>query len=391
MIRLELDRKKRTLSVKEPSDVSSLQNCFYGRMKKGVIYLSPEEAMYVMDIRNGRCFDDAGNEFSFNDVASLFLKNKKLLARYLTYKDYRDKGLVLRNANEVEGNYGRTVLHRYTRSSFKIDSFAFEGLFFPEDLMTLLDDQTVGKELYERHWIGQFGTYKAAHRGNVSKLDIYETIFLIKHGGLHLRNSKLPGVEKAAAKRISFFEDMYLVYEDWRSRGYVIKTGFKFGTHFRIYFPGASPVRSEDEWMHSKHVVHVFPRRHKLLISEWARAIRVAHSVKKTFILAIPGRKTPIKVNPKKPRLDFLLYHRKGVGIETPKTGTPKYLMYSLTEDEYIGGEELAKALAECKHFGLEMLMAISDRESSVTYYLIKEIELPGSEYEYYEIEWVQP
>ena len=114
-------------------------------------------------------------------------------------------------------------------------------------------------------------------------------------------------------------------------------------------------------------------------------------TVKKTFILAIPGKKTKVKVNPKKPRLDFLLYHRKKDGIETPKTGAPRYLMYSLTEDEYIGGEELAKALEECKHFGLEMMMAISDRESAVTYYLIKEISLPGSGYDYYEIEWTQP
>ena len=391
MIKLELDRKKRLLFVKEPSDVSSLQNGFYGQMKKGIIYLSPEEALYVMDIRNGRCYDDVGNEYSFNDVSSLFLKDKKLLARYLTYKDYRDKGLVLRGVHEADGNYGRTVLSRYTSSSFSLDSFTFEGLFFSQDILTLVDDERVGKELYERYWIGQFGTYKAAHRGRISKLDIYETVFLLKHGGLRLKNATLGQVEKAARKRIKFFDDMYLVYEDWRKRGYVVKTGFKFGTHFRIYFPGASPIRSEEEWMHSKHVIHIFPRRNKLLISEWARAIRVAHSVKKTFILAIPGRKAPIEVNTKKPRLDFLLYHRKKGGIETPKDGTPRYLMYSLTEDEYIGGEELAKALAECKHFGLEMMMAISDRESSVTYYIIKELELPGSEYEYFEIEWIQP
>jgi tRNA-intron lyase len=391
MIKLELDRKKRSLSVKEPSDVSSLQNGFYGQMKKGIIYLTPEEALYIMDIRNGRCFDEVGNEYSFNSVASLFLKMKKLLARYLTYKDYRDKGLILRDASEAEGGYGRTVLKRYVGGEFKFDSFAFEGLFFPQDLLTLVDDEKVGKELYERYWIGQFGTYKAAHRGRISKLDVYETIFLLKHGGLHLSNAKLHDVERTARKRIKFFDDMYLVYEDWRRRGYVVKTGFKFGTHFRIYFPGASPIRAEDEWMHSKHVIHAFPRKHKLLISEWARAIRVAHSVKKTFILAIPGKKAAIKVNPKKPRLDFLLYHRRKDGIETPKDGTPRYLMYSLTEDEYIGGEGLAEALAEARHYGLEMMMAISDRESSVTYYIIKEIELPGSEYEYYEIEWLQP
>ena len=184
---------------------------------------------------------------------------------------------------------------------------------------------------------------------------------------------------------------MYSVYEDWRLRGYIVKTGFKFGTHFRIYFPGASPIRDEKEWIHSKHVIHVFSRRSKLIISEWSRAIRVAHSVKKTFILAIPGIKAKIKVNPKKPRLDFLAYHRLKGNIEKPGEGKPRYLMYSLTEDEYIGGTELADALAECDHYGLEMIMAISDRESSVTYYAIKRIDLPGSDYEYFEIEWVQP
>jgi tRNA-intron lyase len=391
MIKLELDRKKHSLCVKEAPDVSSLANGFYGQMKRGVINLSIEEALYIMDIRNGRCYDAAGNEFSFNEVASLFLRNKKLLARYLTYKDYRDKGLILRGMDEADGNYGRSLSVKYAGGDFTLASFSFQGLFFPNDLITLVDDEKVGKELYERYWIGQFGTYKAAHRGRISKLDIYETIFLLKHGDLRLKNALLADIGKAASKRIKFFSDMYLVYEDWRKRGYVVKTGFKFGTHFRIYFPGASPVRSEDEWMHSKHVIHVFPRKHKLIISEWARAIRVAHSVKKTFILAIPGKKTPIEVNPKKPRLDFLLYHRKKGGIETPKDGTPRYLMYSLTEDEYIGGEGLAEALAECNKFGLEMMMAISDRESSVTYYVIKTIDLPGSEYEYYEIEWIQP
>ncbi len=390
MIKLELNKKKE-IWVREPADVTSLQNGFYGTMKKGEILLKPEEVLYVMDIRNGKCYDKAGNTYGFNEVASIYLKNKKLLARYLTYKDWRDKGLVARYADEAEGAYGRTSLKKYREGKLRLDKFAVEGLFFENDLITVLDDESAGKQLYENYWLGQFGTYKAAHRGRISKLDIFETIFLIKQGRLKLKNSTLKKVEKVAKKRMRYFEDMYAVYEDWRLSGYVVKTGFKFGTHFRIYFPGASPVKTGGEWVHSRHVIHNFPRRNKLLISEWARAIRVAHSVKKTFILAIPGKKTRVKVNPKKPRLDFLLYHRKKDGIETPKTGAPRYLMYSLTEDEYIGGEELAKALEECKHFGLEMMMAISDRESSVTYYLIKEISLPGSGYDYYEIEWTQP
>ncbi|MEM4633704.1 MAG: hypothetical protein QW275_00960, partial [Candidatus Anstonellaceae archaeon] len=89
--------------------------------------------------------------------------------------------------------------------------------------------------------------------------------------------------------------------------------------------------------------------------------------------------------------LDFLLYHRAGGGIENPKTGKPKYLMLSLSEEEYIGGEELADAIEQCKRIGLELLLAICDRETSVTYYAVKRIEVPGSKYEYYEIEWEQP
>jgi len=391
LIRLELDRKTGNICVKEPENVSSLQNGHYGTMKKGIIYLNPEEVLYIMDIRNGKAYDENGNTHTFNDIASLFLKKKKILARYLTYKDWRDKGLVLRSMDEAEGAYGRMTPKKYTKSQFKLDSYAMDGLFFPDDLQTILDDEVVAKDLYEKYWIGQFGTYKAAHRGKIGKLDIYETLFLMKHGGLRLKNADEKAVWIAAEDRIKYFEDMYAVYDDWRLRGYVIKTGFKFGTHFRIYFPGASPIREGDEWMHSRHVIHVFSRKSKMLISEWARAIRVAHSVKKTFILAIPGKKLEIKVSKKKPRVDFLLYHRKRDGIETPKDGKPKYLMLSLTEDEYIGGEELAEALFECKYYGLELIMAIADRESSVTYYAIKRIDLPGSEYEYFEIEWVQP
>ena len=397
MIRLELNRKKRQLFVKEPSDVSSLQNGFYGIMKKGIIHLSPVEALYIMDIRNGHCYDDAGNEFHFNEVASLFLKNKKLLARYLTYKDWRDKGLVLRDPSEASGNYGRTIMKKYASSEFSIDAFSFEGLFFPNDLITLLDDERAGKELYERYWLGQFGTYKAAHRGRIAKLDVYETIFLLKHGNLRLKDATIDDVRKVARKRIKFFDDMYLVYEDWRGRGYVIKTGFKFGTHFRIYFPGAAPASEvkgvaaapgEGTYMHSKHVIHVFPRKKKMIIAEWARAIRVAHSVRKTFILAIPGKKARAKVGE---RLSFLLYHRKKGGIEVPEQDEPSFAMFSLSEDEVIGGIDLAEAIEEAKRLGLDLMLAIADRESSVTYYHVKRIELPGSQYEYYEIEWAQP
>ncbi len=175
--------------------------------------------------------------------------------------------------------------------------------------------------------------------------------------------------------------------------------------------------------MHSRHVVHVFPRSAKMLISEWARAIRVAHGVKKTFILAIPGLKSAkheigakheeahVATNSRQAivltkthatgssdlhangsgKLDFLLYHRKGADIENPRHDSPTFVMLALSEEEEIGGEELAESIAAAKHHGLDLIVGICDRETAITFYRVKRIELPGSTYEYYEIEWVQP
>lgn len=392
-VKIEFSVKKKQLSVHEPESVSSLLNGHYGHMIKGAIHLFAEEALYLIDIRNARCHDSSLNEYRFNQVAALFAQ-KKQMARYFTYKDWRDRGLIIRQVSEICEKYGRNSLKKYPYGALSLDHFSISARFYEDDLWSIIDDETVGKELYERHWFGQFGSYKAEQRGKLSKLDSFETLFLMRHAGLRLENASERKVILAAKRAHKDFLHLYEVYEDWRLRGFVLKTGFKFGTHFRLYFPGASPVRANNEWIHSKHVVHCFPRSSKLLISEWARAIRVAHSVKKTFVLAIPGapkKKTEKTKKGLATTLDFLLYHRLHGGIENPKTGKPKYLMFSLSEEEYIGGEALAEAIEQCKRIGLELLLAICDRETSVTYYLVKRIEVPGSSHEYYEIEWVQP
>jgi tRNA-intron lyase len=412
-IKIEFSPKKKSAVVSEPESVSSLVNGHYGIMKKGRILLFPEEALYLMDIRNGRAFDESLNEYRFNSVAEAF-SGKRQMARYFTYKDWRDRGLIARPTGEICERYGRNNAKRYPAGKLSLDKFSIAGRFFPDDLWAIIDDEEVGRRIYESHWFGQFGSYKAEQRGRLSKLDAYETLFLMRHAGLRLQNAGEAAVVAAARRQHKDFLHLYDVYEDWRMQGFVLKTGFKFGTHFRLYFPGASPANEGKEWVHSKHVVHCFPRASKLLISEWARAIRVAHSVKKTFVLAIPGEaKQKKKKEPPKTKkseamhlpgetgkkseaslstsLDFLLYHRVHGGIENPKTGKPKYLMFSLSEEEYIGGEELADAIEQCKRIGLELLLAICDRETSVTYYLVKRIEVPGSTREYYEIEWAQP
>ena len=85
-------------------------------------------------------------------------------------------------------------------------------------------------------------------------------------------------------------------------------------------------------------------KRCKAAYSEWARVIRVAHSVRKTFILAIPG-----KSRKKALAIDFMLYHRRNNEIETPDKTKPRFGMLSLSEEEYIGGAELSAIIKEAK------------------------------------------
>ncbi len=380
--------KDGTITVTDASSVGALLKGFFGTQygeNKSKLQLMPEEALYLLDVRNAQCTEN-NVPITFNELANHYKEQEKFLARYFCYRDWRDRGIIARDIGEAENtNYGRSPVIKYPSQDFDPPKVKSKALYFPDDLMAVIDNDEEGKSLYDNYWLGQFGTYKAKKHGRLLKLDAYECLFLAKHGGLKLDVSPTK-LMREAKKRRNDFESLFEVYEDLRLRGFVLKTGFKFGTHFRLYFPGAKPILDQEEWMHSKHVIHVFPRDAKMLISEWARAIRVAHGVKKTFILAIPGRKRESKA-----QLDFLLYHRKHGNAENPKEHKPKFVMLALSEEEEIGGQELAQAIARAKHLGLDLILSICDRETSITHYRVKRIELPKSQYEYYEIEWVQP
>ena len=387
MLHIKYDQKNNTTYSEEQSTIDILRNGSIGTYESGRLFLQPEESMYIMDVRKTECLDaSSGDSMGFNELAQKFTKNKKLMTRYFTYKDWRDRGLIIKDGSTAFRENAKAPFKKYPAAAVKLKSYRMSGVFFPEDMTTIVDGSDASKMIYHDLWFGQYGTYKIGEHGTLSKLDIYETLFLMGKGVLEVKNYSKEDIFKTAFKRRSDFPKLYDVYRDWREKGYVIKTGFKFGTHFRVYFPGARPARDDPSWIHSKHVIHVFPRDVKMLISEWARAIRVAHSVRKTFILAIPGRSRR-----KSMRIDFVLYHRKGKEIETPEEDSPRYAMLSIGEDEYIGGSELSAIINEAKSRKLELIIAIADRETAVTYYKVRKIDLPRSKYEYYEIDWMQP
>lgn len=318
MLSIIYDNKEERTYAQDQSTVDILKDGYFGSYGSGRLYLRPEEVLYLMDVRKTECKDLSGNVLTFNEMAMKLMRSKKLMARYFTYKDWRDRGLIIKEGEFAAKQNTKTPIKRYPATQIKLDGYHLSGLFFPEDLTTIADDSEDSKTIYNELWFGQYGTYKLGDHGILNKLDVYETIFLMEYGRLKVSNYSKPEIFGIAYKRRSDFPKLYQVYEDWRSKGYVVKTGFKFGTHFRIYFPGAKPGRDDPAWVHSKHVIQVFPRDVKMLISEWARAIRVAHSVRKTFILAIPG-KSRKKNGDRLPALS-----QKGKGHREPGRGCAK-------------------------------------------------------------------
>ena len=74
----------------------------------------------------------------------------------------------------------------------------------------------------------------------------------------------------------------YLVYKDLRFRGYVIKTGFKYGSDYRIYERGSGPG---DE--HSSKLVKILSEEQSIKALDFSSYIRVSHGVRKSLLLAV--------------------------------------------------------------------------------------------------------
>jgi tRNA-intron endonuclease len=142
-------------------------------------------------------------------------------------------------------------------------------------------DESQANQLY------QSGCYGKPLSGGKLQLAPVEALYLMDRGKLKVFGED--GRELGFKELSEMFADVdrdimlkYLVYSDLRSRGYVVKTGLKFGAHFRVYDRGEKPGEA-----HSKFLVHAVPEGIRLTPTEIARAVRLAHSVRKKIMWGI--------------------------------------------------------------------------------------------------------
>lgn len=123
--------------------------------------------------------------------------------------------------------------------------------------------------------------------GNYLQLAPVEALYLVEKGKIRVVDES--GTEIPTDKLIEHFTKLdpefplkYSVYSDLRNRGYIVKTGLKFGAHFRVYDRGEKPGEA-----HSKYIVLAMPEWTKLTPTDFARGVRLARSVRKGMLFAV--------------------------------------------------------------------------------------------------------
>lgn len=117
-------------------------------------------------------------------------------------------------------------------------------------------------------------------------LDLIEGCYLIEKRRLQLfhidgKQVSLNEIRKICKKQYVDFDAKYLVFQNLRNKGYIVTPGIKFGCDFAVYEQGPGID-------HAPYLVRVFRATDDLTATGVVLAGRLATTVKKQFILALP-------------------------------------------------------------------------------------------------------
>ncbi len=92
---------------------------------------------------------------------------------------------------------------------------------------------------------------------------------------------------KEFSKKDKEFSIKYPVFKALRKKAYIVKTGSKFGTEFRVYSSSKNLNDFSASHPHAKYLVFPIKQSEKLNLHELISKTRIAHSTAKKLLLAI--------------------------------------------------------------------------------------------------------
>ena len=122
-------------------------------------------------------------------------------------------------------------------------------------------------------------------------LDLIEGLYLLENKKITVTKSKqkitVEQMTDICKKEYHNFDKKYLVYKNVRDNGYIINPGIKFGCDFAVYEKGPGID-------HAPYLIQVYNRNESITSTGIVLAGRLATTVRKQFILAIPKGKDKV-------------------------------------------------------------------------------------------------
>jgi len=156
-------------------------------------------------------------------------------------------------------------------------------------------DTAQGSELYRR---GYYGKPIGIPKPKIMDfkvpliLDLMEGLYLTEREILTVREGvqkktkvSLKNLQQRARKLYEEFDLRYAVYRDLRDHGLIVTPGIKFGCDFAVYKRGPGVE-------HAPFMVSVKKAKDEVTATEIVKAGRLATTVRKRFIVAVPDPET---------------------------------------------------------------------------------------------------
>ena len=122
-------------------------------------------------------------------------------------------------------------------------------------------------------------------------LDLIEGLYLLENKKISITKLKqkitIEQMREICKKEVHEFGKKYIVYKNFRDKGYIINPGIKFGCDFAVYEKGPGID-------HAPFLIQVYNRNESITSTGIVLAGRLATTVRKQFILAIPKGKDKV-------------------------------------------------------------------------------------------------
>ncbi len=156
-----------------------------------------------------------------------------------------------------------------------------EGMLISDRIFVF--DEAQGEAIHSTAFYGKL-------MQGVLQLSMIEGCYLLHTGELILYDSNGKHLSEQdllslGEKNQDEFKLRLKAYTDLRCRGLVVKTGFKYGTHFRVY------EKSPDE-CHARYLVHAVPASMLALWPDISRTVRLSGGVKKQILFCRISKET---------------------------------------------------------------------------------------------------